>query len=177
MRPIKHLFLLVFIAVFVNAGMMVSMAETEIPGFNLVSLLRNKPSAKANVSRSLDAPYYLTFTLPEKAGRRFASVSLSEQTQGQGAPTLQFDLPKTTGFIGTPNAKGKAIAIKNAAVDETGTIWVEFNPAIPPKTTLTLAFKSRQSISKNTRQVGIAAYPDVDYPVAIFVGNQPLTHP
>ncbi|MBF2025177.1 MAG: DUF2808 domain-containing protein [Oscillatoriales cyanobacterium C42_A2020_001] len=116
-----------------------------------------------------DRAYYFTMTLPE--GNRFAKLSLSEQNVGKGASLLQFHLPTAQAFLGTPTTRGRAVQITDTWVDETGTMWLEFAPALPPKTTLTVVFQPQVSSSRGTHEYGIAAYPDTQYPIPVFVGN------
>jgi len=121
-----------------------------------------------------DRAYSFTITLPEQYGSRFAKISLTEQNLTNGTALLQFNLPATQAFLGTPTAKGRAILIEDTWVDETGTMWLEFKPSISPKAVLTLVFKPQASSLKGTHEYGIAAYPDTQYSIPIFVGNGKL---
>ncbi len=122
-----------------------------------------------------DRAYYFTMTLPEQYGNRFAKISLTEKNLTKGKALLQFDLPATQAFWGTPTAQGRPISIADTWVDETGTMWLEFNPAILPKSTFTLVFKPQAFSPKGIHEYGIAAYPDTQYPIPVFVGNGTLT--
>lgn len=124
-------------------------------------------NSKAPTNR--DRAYYFTMSLPE--GNRFAKLSLSEQNVSRGAALLQFNLPAAQAFLGTPTAKGRSLQIADTWVDETGTMWLEFKPALPPKATLTIVLRSQDSSAKGTHEYGVAAYPDTQYPIAVFVGN------
>jgi hypothetical protein len=123
-----------------------------------------------------DRTYFFTMQLPERAGKGFTQLSFTEQTQTQGSNFIQFDLAQTKAFTGTPNAIGRPIGIKSTWVDETGTIWVEFNSALPPSTTLTVVFQAQKSPVAKSYEYGIAAYPEAKQPVAaVYVGNGTLT--
>ncbi len=120
--------------------------------------------------------HYVTITIPERAGKRFAKLSLSftEQNQEKTVAPIRLDLANTKAFTGAPGAEGRAIGIKSVWVDETGIFWIEFNAPVPPKTKLTLALKTLKSTPSATYDYGVAAYPETKFP-AVFVGDGILT--
>lgn len=117
--------------------------------------------------------YPVTMTLPDHPGKQFAKLSFSFNPPGQSheVALIDFDLQQTQAFVGTPGAFKQAIAIKTAWIDETGTLWVEFAAAIVPKTTLTILFKPRQASPGLSYEYAIAAYPEAQYAVPVFVGD------
>ncbi|MBD2020552.1 DUF2808 domain-containing protein [Leptolyngbya sp. FACHB-36] len=125
-------------------------------------------SSKQNRLTATNNTYYFTVTLPERAGRGFTRLSFSEQTD---AAPVWFDLPNVRAFVGTPNATGRTIN-SDAWIDETGTIWVEFKPSVPAKTTVTVALKTRKPPTASFYDYGIAAYPEKG--AAVYVGNGTL---
>lgn len=120
--------------------------------------------------------HYFTMTMPERTGKRFAKLSFSftEQNQEKPVAPIRFDLASTKAFMGSPETIGRAIAIKDAWIDETGILWVEFNAPVPSKTKLTLALKTLKASPAATYEYGIAAYPETKFP-AVFVGDGMLT--
>ncbi len=125
-------------------------------------------------SPTSDRTYSFTMTLPDHLGKQFARVSFTELGEDNKTEPLQFDLSQTQAFIGTTAALGSAIRINDVWIDETGTFWIEFNPTLSPKTTLTVTFKAQTSTSK-TYNYSVAAYPNTQRPVAVFVGNGSVT--
>ncbi|HEY9638839.1 MAG TPA: DUF2808 domain-containing protein [Coleofasciculaceae cyanobacterium] len=119
-----------------------------------------------------DRTYYFKITLPEHT-ERFSRLSFTELPQDQVLNPIQFDLVNAKAFTGTSNTGGQAIATK-AWIDETGTFWIEFNPAISPGTQLTVAFKGKNPSPGKSHEYGIAAYTATETPTAIFVGNGTL---
>jgi hypothetical protein len=153
------------------------------PGNTLVSfnglISSNTPTVgsvtiTSDRSTTGDSTHYVTMTMPNHTQVQFSKISLTEQYRDQQAGPIPFDLTQTEAFAGTPEAMGSAIKTETW-VDETGTIWVEFNPAIAAGSTLTVAFKAKSTSENNNYEYGIAAYPAVENPVAVFVGNGTLT--
>ncbi len=119
-------------------------------------------------------PHAITMTLPSTTGTQFAKVSFSftDPTQENGIAPIRFDLAKTQAFWGN-GTMGKAIAVKDAWVDETGVLWIEFNQPVSPKTTLTVILQTQKTSPSTSFQYGIAAYP-VNRAAPIFVGDGKL---
>jgi hypothetical protein len=119
-----------------------------------------------------------TITLPAGSGQRFARLSLTDQQIGTGVAPVAFDLPATRVFLGRDSS---APAVSTQAwIDETGTLWIELDPTVPPQTSLTIALSVKPSLnpaSDRARTYGIAAYPAISRPVAVFVGDVGLTLP
>jgi hypothetical protein len=118
--------------------------------------------------------YTVTLRLPARSQQRFAKISLTDKNLDQGLPPMQFDLNQTQLFLGAPGQGGNTVQVTGAWVDETGTIWVEFNPALPGQTNLTLLLHGSTASPTARHDYGIAAYPEVPRPVAIFVEDVTL---
>lgn len=117
---------------------------------------------------------YLTVTFPERAGKGLSKLSFSQRFGEDSQDPIQFDLTKTKAFVGTPNQIGNSVGI-DALLDETLNIWVEFNPAVVPGTTFTVALQPEQNLSSAERhEFVITAYPDVEQPIPQFLGNTVL---
>lgn len=174
MQKLNYILLLVISPVLLSALTAMAVSNKSVAPVERSSLL-------ASVNVTSDRPqadgstHFFTMTMPERTGKRFTKLSFSftEQNQDQTVAPLRFDLASTKAFIGSANAGGRAIAIKDAWIDETGVFWVEFNTPVPPKTKLTLALKTLKASPAATYGYGIAAYPD-KFP-AIFVGDGTLT--
>lgn len=179
MPPIHYVLTSVILSVLLNAWMTSATSNKSIPvshrspiALAATSTQPISDAAKQNRSGAIAKVYSFTMTLPDHTAKGFAKLSFSEQT---AAAPVWFNLKQTQAFVGTPNAPRQAIDVADAWVDETGTIWVEFNPSLPPKTTLTVTFKPQKQPSARTYNYGIAAYPQAVRSVPVYVGNQTLT--
>lgn len=145
-------------------------------GLDSASTLASFPTLSDRPT-DLSAPsvrvYHLSLRLPEHSSR-FSKISLTEQSQESEVNLSHLDLMSTTAFAGTPEAIGQTINTETW-VDETGTVWVEFNPALSPGTQLTVAFKEKNPSAGKSYEYGIAAYPVAENSTAVFVGNETLT--
>lgn len=173
MRQISYALTLITMNVLFNAWTVAA-----APGSNVK---HTHSSQLASVSVTSDRPqadstHFFTMTLPAQAGQRFTQLSFSftEQNQAKTVAPLRFNLASTKAFTGAANAGGRAIAIKDTWIDETGVLWVEFNAPVPPKTQLTLALQTLQTSPAATYGFGIAAYPETK-DAAVFVGDGSLT--
>lgn len=139
-----------------------------------VSQFINSDVAPAIAAVPSNGNYSLNMRLPEDGNATFRMLSFSQQNQDQSVDPIQFDLSQTKAFMGSA-ANAAQVQIKETWMDETGTIWIEFDSALPPKTPLTVVFKVKQFPSAKAYQYGIAAYPATERAGAIFVGNSVLT--
>lgn len=174
MQKLNYILLLVVSPMLLSALTAMAVSNKSVAPVEQSSLL-------ASVNVTSDRPqagsstHFFTMTMPERAGKQFTKLSFSftEQNQEKTVAPLRFDLASTRAFIGSSEAGGRAIGIKDAWIDETGIFWVEFNMPVPPKTKLTLALKTLKSSPPATYGYGIAAYPNKFS--AIFVGDGTLT--
>lgn len=115
---------------------------------------------------------YFTMTLPQRADRRFETLSFVFTQPGQPSQMLPLPLDPSSirVFMGTVERQGPAIALAGTWVDETGVLWVGFNPPLPSGSLLTVAIKPRSALSETSYQYGIAAYLETTS-VPILVGN------
>jgi Protein of unknown function (DUF2808) len=113
---------------------------------------------------------YLTVEVPEASEQGISKLSFAQQFPDQNTSPIQFDLAKTTAFVGTPAAMGSSVGSVNASLDETLTLWVDFDPSITPGTTLTLALKPERPLANDHYDFVITAYPDTEDPIPEFLG-------
>lgn len=175
MRQISYTLALITSSVLLNVWTVAATPGNDAKHLNQVPQLAQVSVVSDRPQTSNDT-HYFTITMPERAGKRFTKLSLSftEQNQEKAVAPIRFDLASTKAFVGSPQASGRAIGIKDAWIDETGIFWVEFNAPVPPKTVLTLALKTLKSSPAATYDYGIAAYPETKFP-AVFVGDGTLT--
>lgn len=175
MRQISDALMLMTTSVLLNAWIMAAIPGNDIGRANQAPLLAGVSVVSDRPQTDTDT-HNFTVTMPARSNQRFAKLSLSftEQNQEKTVAPLRFDLASTKAFMGSPEALGRAIDIKDVWIDETGIFWVEFKAPVPPKTTLTLALKTLKSSPAATYEYSIAAYPETKFP-AVFVGDGLLT--
>ncbi len=178
MRQLCYALTLMTTSVLLNGWMMAATPGNDAKRLNQASQLVNVSvvSDRPQIAQAASNTHYLTLTMPERAGKRFAKLSLSftEQNQERTVAPIRFDLANTRAFTGASGADGRAIEIEDIWIDETGTFWIEFKAPVPPKTKLTLALRTLKSTPSATYGYGVAAYPETKFP-AIFVGDGTIT--
>jgi hypothetical protein len=115
--------------------------------------------------------YSFTMTLPENPNSGFAKLSFSFLNQNSEIIPIPFNLQDTTAQISKGAASKSAIDVKRAAVDETGTLWVEFNAPIPANATLTVTFKSQKPLSAGQYTYSVAGYTSTKPSRPVFVSD------
>lgn len=162
-RSLSSLSLLTIGGLVLHGGLAIAQSQPFSP--SLSTPLLSFASSSIPLSR-------FTITLPASTGQRFARLSLSELNPDLGGAPMPFDVSATQVFLGTA-ATGSSLP-NQAWIDETGTLWIELEQALPPKTQLTVALHTRTAIAPSTRLYGVAAYPAIGRPVAVFVGDVEL---
>ncbi len=133
-----------------------------------------EPAAVSRDRRATLKPHVFTLQLPARAGEQFSMLSLSLQTQNTQAIPIPFDI-KTAQVAVIQNGQTRAIAIQHTWIDETSTVWLEFKPALPPKTQLTLSLNPHSLPTQTLYDYGIAAYANTDYPAPILLDRGTVT--
>jgi hypothetical protein len=133
--------------------------------------LRDRPTATGNA-------YSFTMTLPKSTGKPFSRLSFSftKPDRGNEIAVIPFNLRRTQAFVGSPTAKGAEIMIASTWIDETGTLWVEFDRSVTPSTTLTVVLTTKTALPKASVAYSIAAYPNTKPATPLFVGDGILTN-
>lgn len=133
-----------------------------------------EPAAVSRDRKATLKPHVFTLQLPARAGEQFSMLSISLQAQNTQAIPIPFDI-KTAQIAVMQNGQTRAIAIQQTWIDETGTLWLEFKPALPPKTQLTLSLNPHSLPAPTLYDYGIAAYANSDYPAPILVDRGTVT--
>lgn len=181
MSQIQEVVTLVLVSILLGASTTTANADDHISGnnsaltpnvtvaseANLVSLTQDRATASADT-------YPFTMTLPEQSDNRFAKLSFSftKPDRDRTIVPISLNLGATAAFIGNSDA-GESIAVKDTWIDETGTVWVEFNSPLATKTTLTVVFKTQKPLAVGQYAYSIAAYPKLSAP--IFIDDGTLT--
>ncbi len=177
MRRMSLILLLTLFAILLN-DWLPSRVDSAVPEVHTVVLAQNQGAGDSSMSQPAARPtqnrsYSLTVLLPEHREHRFSQLSLTAMEE-PGTPSILFNLDKTRAFYGEPGKRGADVTVQRTWIDETGTLWVEFNPAIAPNTSITLIFDATDLTPGTPHQYGIAAYPDTPNAVAVWVGNKAL---
>ena len=105
-----------------------------------VPLLTQAYATRTGVAGS-NATYYLTLDLPADADEPLQTLTV-RLTEGRRDPMFFFLPDETFAFEGTPNHRGEALPIGSVEQDaEAKVITVQFEPAIAPGRSLTLALR------------------------------------
>jgi hypothetical protein len=181
MSQIQEIVTLVLVSILLGASTATANADDYISGDDnaltpnvTVSREANLVSLRQDRATVSDDTYSFTMTLPERSDNRFAKLSFSftKPDRDRTIVPVNLNLSATAAFIGTSNA-GEAIAVKDTWIDETGTVWIEFNSPLATKTTLTVVFKTQQPLAVGQYAYSIAAYSKLSAP--IFVDDGTLT--
>jgi hypothetical protein len=121
------------------------------------------------------SPQVFALALPERAGEVFSMLSLSLQAQDAQAIPIPLDVKTAQIAVISASGQSQAIAIQQTWIDETGTLWLEFKPPLPPKTQLTLSLNAHKLPAKATYNYGIAAYANSEYPAPLLVKSGAMT--
>lgn len=116
-------------------------------------------SATRNGASERNATYYLTLDLPAEAsvGLQSLTIRLAEGRE----PLLRFKLDATTAFEGTRSDRGATLPLAGVTEDlESQTVTVQFDPAVSPGRTLTLALRP----NRNPRVGGVYLFEVTAYP-------------
>ncbi|PSB19221.1 DUF2808 domain-containing protein [Phormidesmis priestleyi ULC007] len=145
--------------------------STLMPEVTTTSGYEMEESLKQSQATVSDDSYSFTMTLPQAdSGFTKLSLSLTKPDRDNTIVPIHLNLKGTTAFVGT-STTGAAIAVKDAWIDETGTVWVEFNSPVAAKTTLTVVFKTQKPLAVGQYVYSIAAYPNTKPSVAVFVDS------
>lgn len=140
----------------------------------------DQPLVAASLSLNRDRsaankPHVFAMVLPARTGAKFSMLSISLQAKDPKAIPVPFNVRTAQAAVIQANGQQRAIAIQQTWIDETGTLWVEFKPSLPPKTRLTLSFNANQLPAKMVYEYGIAAYSDNEYASATLVDSGLVT--
>ena len=140
---------------------------------NVTTMSGQEMSASLNPNRATasEESYSFTMTLPQ-TGSHFAKLSFSftKPDRDHTIVPIPLNLKSTRAFVGT-STMGKEIGVKDAWIDETGTVWVELDSLVAAKTTLTVVFKPQKLLPAGQYIYGIAAYPDTKPGIPVFVDS------
>lgn len=144
------------------------------PDHSLSSPPRSNRSteAKRSFAKVSGNSYSFTMTLPRRPASRFAklSFSLTNLDRANAIVPLPLSLQETVA-LKTINDRSQSILVKEAFIDEAGTVWVEFNSSLPINTVLTIVFKTRTPLLAGQYSYRIAAYPEAMNVSPAFVGD------
>lgn len=114
-----------------------------------------------NQAFSSNATYFFTLEVPEGAGSGLQQVQITQRDSSTRARRVQYELEATEAFVGTPDDRGAALALGETRFDrDSQTLFVRFDPAVPPGTTVTLRLRpERNPRLSGVYLFGVTAYP------------------
>lgn len=115
------------------------------------------------------ATYYFTINIPEKAGEPLQRVTI---TQREGADNIRYDLEDTRAFEGTRSNRKDKLALGEVKRErETRTVFVNFDPPIPPGKTVTIGLRPvKNPMYSGVYLLGVTAFPVGEKPSGQFIG-------
>jgi hypothetical protein len=129
-------------------------------------------STTRSTTLAAGSTYYVTLDVPSNAGEPLHTVTITQENGSSASQRIRFQGDRTTAFTGSRRQRGDAIAIQSAIYDEDShSLTVTFEPAVPPGTTVTLALRpTRNPRLDGVYLLGITAYPPGDPAHGQFLG-------
>lgn len=133
----------------------------------LVNAVTTERSALAR-----NATYYFTIEVPANSDEPLGQVAISQRDGNSAARRVAFDVEDSVAFIGTRREQGAEVSIANTTFDdETNTVTLQFNPPIPPATTVTIGVDpERNPRTGGIYLYGVTAFPAGEQPYGQFLG-------
>ncbi len=115
------------------------------------------------------AKYYFTIAIPDDAGTSLRKVTINQR---QGGEDINYQIDKTTAFLGTPDSRGENLNIETIAeTEDTVPITVEFDTPIPPGTTFTIVLVPRINPGfGNTYSFEVNGFPVGEGSSGVYLG-------
>lgn len=134
---------------------------------SLVSATTNRDTVAA-----AGGTYYFTLDVPSNAGEPLRTVAIAQEDGRSSSRRIEFEAEESYAFEGTRSDRGEAIALGAATYDEDQRLLtVEFDPPVPPGTTITLAVRpERNPRLDGIYLLGVTAYPDGEPAYGQFLG-------
>lgn len=115
-----------------------------------------------NGAFSSNAIYFFTLEMPANAGSGLQQVQITQQDSTSQVRMVRYDIEETQAFVGTPSDRGAELSLGATRFDrETQTLWVSFDPPVPPGTTVTLRLRPK----RNPRMSGVYLFGVTAFPV------------
>lgn len=133
----------------------------------LVNAVTTERSALAR-----NATYYFTIEVPASSDEPLGQLAITQRDGDSAARRVEFDVEDSVAFVGTRRQQGAEVAIASTSFnDETNTVTVQFNPPIPPGTTVTIGVDpERNPRTGGIYLYGVTAFPAGDQPYGQFLG-------
>jgi hypothetical protein len=115
------------------------------------------------------ATYYFTINIPQQAGEPLQKVVINQR---QGGDNIRYDLEDTRAFVGTRRRKGTQLTLGEVTRDrKTRTVVVNFNPPVPPGTTVTIGLRPvKNPMTSGVYLLGVTAFPPGEKSHGQFIG-------
>jgi hypothetical protein len=132
-------------------------------------------TAASNLAPNNPAKYHFTIEVPQNAGTPLKAITI---TQKPNLETIEFDLNKTTAFLGDSFAGGKNVNLVNPAGElsgDTDGVTIVFDRPIQPGNTVTVALKAKKNPFFGTIYLfNVEALPAGENSLALSLGSARL---
>ncbi|MGF1542680.1 MAG: DUF2808 domain-containing protein [Pleurocapsa sp.] len=136
---------------------------------NSPRLIRTAPT---NSAPNNPAKYHFTIEVPENAGTPLKAVTI---TQKPNLEQIEFDLSKSTAFLGNSFSGGEIVNLANNTGEsppDTNGVTIVFDQPIQPGNTVTVALKAKRNPFFGTIYLfGVEALPEGENSLALSLGS------
>ena len=140
-----------------SANLPLSSSEFSQP-VSFVGIPRLIDSTTTQKTIKIQSTYYFTITVPENAKVTLKKIQF---TQTSGSEFLGKNIRRTTGFEGTRKNQGQEIPVSLVENNQdTRTIIVSLEQAIPPGKTITIALRTKTPKISGVYQLRVTGFPD-----------------
>ncbi len=147
-------------------------ADLENPANVFLNSPRLIRTAATNSAPNNPAKYHFTIQVPENAGTPLKAVTI---TQKPNLETIEFDLSKSSAFLGDSFSGGEAVNLVNTsreASQDTNRVTIVFDQPIQPGNTVTVALKAKKNPFFGTIYLfGVEAFPEGENSLALSLGS------
>ena len=114
--------------------------------------------------------YYFTVTVPADAGEPLQRLTIAQQ----GFDQIRYKLPRTWAYAN--QQRQHRLSLSDVSVDRQGTLSVQFEPVVPPGTTVTVGVRSRHNPDTGGVYLfGVTAFPQGEKAYGQFLGYGRIT--
>jgi hypothetical protein len=140
----------------INPGLSIQLQDGTVYFTHTPSLVYS--GTTYNSVRVPNPTYYFTIDVPKDAGEPLEKVTIN---QHQGIENIDFDLRKTSVFVGTKSHEQEKLSLKDVTRDKkTHTVTLTFDPPVTTVGSITIALQPYQNPwSSGVYLFGVTAFP------------------
>ena len=129
-------------------------------------------TAATNSAPNNPAKYHFTIEVPENAGSSLKAVTITQKTNLE---KIEFDVSKSTAFLGDSFSGGESVNLANLGGNEpqgTNEVTIVFDQPIQPGNTVTVALKAKRNpFFGSIYLFGVTAFPEGENSSGLYLGS------